>query len=140
MAVFVFNDGFFSFADEELSDHVKSAQLTLEGDILDITAMGATSRAKKGGLLDWKVEVEFYADFAASEVYATLFDLVGGDASGDGDTLIFAPTSDAASGTNPHFTGTAILQNFPFGGTVGEVAMQTCVFEGSGDLEADIGA
>ena len=126
MAIHVLTNASLVFNSVDLSDHVRSITVTMSAEDVDITAMGASSRAHAPGLRDDRVEVEFYQDFAASKVDATLSQYVG---SATGATLVVKPTSSSVSSTNPSYTMTAILLDYqPLSGTVGEADTINVVF------------
>ncbi len=131
MAKLVLTDAFVSFNAIDLSASVKSVTLDYSAEALDVTAMGDTTHIRLGGLKDWNASVEFHQDYAAGNVDATLFPLVGSTA-----VLIIRPDkSDAVSATNPNFTGTALLESYsPVGGAVGEVAATSASFQAAGAL------
>ena len=138
MAVMVFNDAKFTFNDVVLSDHVKSLKINYEGPTVELTAMGGSAAIHLGtGITNWTVDVEFFQDYGASEVYVTLFGLMGGD-SGAADTIqIQADATTAVSATNPRFHGDAILTSMGVvDGALGEPMMCTCTFQGSDTLTA----
>lgn len=131
MAVFVFKDASVTINSVDLSDHVRQVTINYEAAEGDTTAMGDDSQGRIAGLKNWSIECEFLQDFAASEVDATLFSLVGAAAF----AVSVLPTSAAASATNPNFNGNAILTSYtPLGGAVGDVALSTATFMGDGDL------
>lgn len=114
----------------DLSDHVRSLTLQYNADAVDKTAMGDTTRNRTGGLKDWSVSIEFNQDFAANEVDATLFPLVG-------STFTFTgkPTSAAVSATNPSFSGSALLESYqPINGSVGDLHTTSVSLVAAGDL------
>lgn len=118
----------------DLSDHVISATLTVNGEVIDNTAMasGTTSRAFLGGLLNWQLEVELQQDYASAKVDATLFPRIGG---GTYNTVEYRPVAGSRSATNPGYTGEAILESYPvISNTVGELAKTRVVFRGNGAL------
>jgi predicted secreted protein len=130
MAESVASNFFLSVGGVDLSDHVRSLTLSHEGETVDITAMGDTSREMLGGLKSWSMEVEFNQDFAAAKVDATLFPLLATTVA-----LVFRPDTGAVSATNPEFTGNAILTSYPpLAGSVGDAHVTSVSFTGSGDL------
>lgn len=130
MANFVLTDASVVVNSVDLSDQVRQVTLTVEADVQENTAMGDTFRSRLGGLKDWSVEIEFNQDFAASEVDATLWPLIG-----TVTTVTIKPTSGAVSATNPSFSGSAILSEYPpLDGSVGDVATASVTFEGAGTL------
>lgn len=114
----------------DLSDRVVSATLNYSAELQDETAMGDTTRINKGGLKNWSIDVEFKQDFAAGEVDATLFALVGTTF-----TVTLKPDSAAVGATNPSFSGTGILESYqPLGGSVGDLAMAPITIQSAGTL------
>lgn len=92
--------------------------------------MGATYKARLGGLKDWTMDVEFNQDFAAAQVDATLFPLLGTTS-----TITAKSTSAANSATNPQYSGSGLLKNYtPLQNTVGDLAAATANFIGAGTL------
>src|SRR3989304_5712860 len=134
MATVVFTDAQVVINAVDLSDHVRQVTLEYNAEALDETAMADTTRVRKGGLLDWSVTVEFFQDFAASEVDVTLFALVGTTF-----TVAVRPTTDAIAATNPEFPGTGILESYqPMGNAVGEMLMAPVTIRAAGVLTRDI--
>ena len=130
MATFVLTDASVIINNIDLSDHVRSLTLNYEAESVDDSTMSVLTRIAKGGLLNYSFDVEFAQDFAASEVDATLFSLVGTTT-----TVVIKPTSGAVSSTNPSFTGTMMLQNYnPIQGSVGDFATAPVHFEAAGTL------
>lgn len=130
MAAFALTDAFVSINGVDLSNDVKGGTLTYEAEMLDDTAMGDDTRSNLGGLKNWTMSVEFIQDFAASQVDATLFSLVGSTF-----TVIFRPDSGSVSATNPNFTGTGILASYtPIGNSVGDLAMAPVTINAAGTL------
>lgn len=118
MAIHVLTNASLTFNSVDLSDHVQSITVNMSAEDVDITAMGATSRAHAPGLRDDRVTVTFYQDYASGKVDATLSGYVG---NATGASLVIKPTSSAVSSTNPSYTMTAILLEYPpISGTVGE--------------------
>lgn len=131
MPIFISTDGFFSANGVDLSDHVKSINLNASSELQDSTAMGATYRSRKGGLKDWSVTVEFYADEASSSVNQTLWGLLGTS------TTVIARevNTGGVSDTNPNYTGSAILEDMPvITASLGEIATLSGTFQGDGAL------
>src|SRR6266496_3888459 len=126
MAITTLTDAFVSINGVTLSDHVQKVTLADTRDSVDITAMGATSKAITKGLGDAKITVTFFQDFAAGKVHATLQPLVG---SSTGVTVEVRPTSGARSATNPAALMTALLMNYGMlAGSVGDASTMTAEF------------
>ena len=130
MAHQVFTDARVEINAVVLSDHVRSVTLDYSAELQDDTSMGDTTRERKGGLKDWSIEVDFFQDYAASEIDATLFGLVGSTF-----TVEVRPTSAARSATNPGFSGTGILESYqPVGGEIGTMQMAPITIQAAGAL------
>lgn len=130
MATFVLTDASVVINAVDLSDHVRQVTLNVEADGQEDTAMGDSWRSRLGGLKDSSVEIEFNQDFAASEVDATLWPLFGTTT-----TVTIKPTSSAVSATNPSFSGSMLLTEYPpLDGSVGDVATTSVTFEGAGTI------
>lgn len=135
MAVFVFTDAVVTINSVNLSDHVRQATLTYEAEIQDATAMGVGTRSRIAGLKNWNLEVAFNQDFAAGNVDATLYALIGAAPF----PITVKPTSGAISATNPEYQGNAVLASYqPAAANMGEVAQTTARFESSGALTRDV--
>lgn len=129
MAIFTLTDAYVAVNGVVLSDHAKSVTTEDTRDAVDITAFGATSKAVTKGLGDAKITVEFYQDFAASKVHATLQPLI---ASTTGVTIEVRPTSGARSATNPAILMTGLLMNYSgLDGSVGDASTIKAEFQNS---------
>ena len=131
MAKFSFRDGDITINAVNLSDHVANVTLETSSDALETTAMGNTYRERiGGGLNDWSLTLEFQQDFAASEVDATLFPLLG-----TSTAITVKATSAATSATNPEFQGNVIVSDYtPLSGAVDDVATLSVTWPGAGTL------
>lgn len=116
-----------------LSDRANSVTVTYEIESVEVTAFGATGRSYVGGLQNNTVEIEFMQDFAAANVEATIFPLVG-----TSTTIAITPTSSATSATNPKYTitGCYLASHTPIAGGVGEIAMTSLSFSGGSLVKA----
>ena len=118
MAELIWNDAFFSIGGVDLSNRVRQLSLSYSSEILDKTAMGATTRSRIGGFKDWTVAVEWNQDFDAGNVDDTMFPMVG-----TSQAIVIRPVASSAIGTtNPEYRGNGIVQDYaPVGGAVGEI-------------------
>src|SRR5215831_231605 len=73
--------------------------------------MGATNKAYTKGLGDGKCTLDFFQDFAAAKVHATLQPLIG---SSTPFNVEVRPVNGARSPTNPAFLMSALLYDYPF--------------------------
>ena len=117
----------FSVGGVDLTDHVRSIDISQTYDQVDDTAFNATNRAFLVGLSDSQMTVEFYQDFASSKVDATLYPLLG---SSTGATIVFQTNGATVSATNPKYTMVgAIFDYHPVNGAVGEVSTTSVPFK-----------
>ena len=130
MATFVFTDASVTINSVDLSDHVRSVTLDISAEEQDDTAMGATFRSRKGGLKDGSISLEFNSDFAASEIDATIFPILGTSVAFD-----IRATSSAVSATNPKYTGSCLVtQHVPVGNAVGDLATTSVTWPTTGTI------
>lgn len=124
MAITVLTNASVVYNSVDLSDHVESVTIDMSYDDVEITAMGATAHSFTPGLRQDTITVNFFQDFAAGKVDATINPQLG---STTGAALVVKPTSAAVSSTNPSYTMTAVPFSYnPLDGSVGE-ASQTSV-------------
>ena len=127
MAVLVLTDADITVNGVVLSDKANSVTLNYEIDSVEVTAFGSVGHKFTGGLQNNSCDIEFMQDFAAAEVEATIFPLVGTTT-----TVTIRGTSAATSATNPLYTlsGTFLAAHTPVAAAVGELAMTSLSFTG----------
>ena len=127
MAVLVLTDADITVNGVVLSDRANSVTLNYEIDSVETTAFGSVGHKFTGGLQNNSCDIEFMQDFAASEVEATIFPLVGTTT-----TVTVRGSSTATSATNPLYTlsGTFLAAHTPVAAAVGELAMTSLSFTG----------
>jgi len=127
MAQIVLTDAAISVNSVALANRANSVTINYEKEAVETTAFGDSGRAFTAGLQNNTCEIEFQQDFAASNVEATVFPLVGTTT-----TIVIKPTSGAVSSTNPSYTltGTYLAAHTPVAGTVGELATTSLSFQG----------
>lgn len=110
-----------------LSNRSNSVTLTYEVDSVEVTAFGDGGHKFTGGLQNNTIDIEFMQDFAAANVEATIFPLVGTQT-----TVTVRPGAQATSATNPLYTvsGTFLAAHTPVAAAVGELAMTSLSFTG----------
>lgn len=129
-AHFVWKDPYVLINAVDLSDHVRQATLTYRSELQDDSAGGDNTRNRIGGLKDWTLTLEFAQDYAAGEVDATLFSIVGTSVA-----IEIRPTTAIVGATNPKYTGNGIIEEYqPFGGQIGALAVAPVTMQGNGDL------
>lgn len=127
MAVLSFKDCSVTVNSVDLSNKVRSVVLTYEVEAVDATVMGG-NRVSIGGIQNNQVEITFGQDFAAANVEATVYPLVGTTT-----TIVVKPTSAAVSATNPSYTltGAYLANHTPINaGEVGALGETSLTFQG----------
>jgi hypothetical protein len=127
MAVLVLTDATISINSVALADHATSVTINYEKDSVEVTAFGSGGHTFTGGLQNNSVEVSLMQDYAASNVEATVYPLVGTTT-----TLVIKPTSAAGGATNPTYTisNAYLASHTPVAGAVGELATTSLTFTG----------
>lgn len=126
MAIFLATNNQILVNGVDLSDHVQKVTTQDSRDKVDTTAMGATSKVYSKGLGDGGCTIDFFQDFAAAKVHATLQPLLG---SSTGFSVEVRPVAAARSATNPAFLMTALLFDYPFlDNGVGDASMVSVEF------------
>lgn len=130
----------------DLSDYITSVTLGSTFDVLETTAFGntgdpfatpptgantpAAAKSRIAGLVDNSVALEFHQDFAASEVEATIFPLLGTTTE-----VVVQPVDAATSASNPTYTFMALVSEWtPLNGAVGELATASVTWPISGPV------
>lgn len=130
MAVFAATDYRIEINGVNMSTMCTSAELSVEADKLVVTAFGSSWESSIGGIKRATLSLSFNQDFAAAQVDALLWPLLG-------TTVPFKirPTSGAISATNPEFQGNVtLIQEKPISAGVGELAKQSLTWPLSGTL------
>ena len=127
MAQLVLTDATISVNSVALATRANSVSLNYEIEAVESTAFGDSGRKYVGGLQNLTCDIEFQQDFAASNVEATVFPLVG-----TSTTVVIKPTSSAVGATNPSYTltGTFLSAHTPVSGSIGELATTSLSFTG----------
>ena len=131
MAIFSATDYQVTVNGVDFSDHLSSVELTTDVEEQDDTTFGTNGwRSRRGGLKNGSITLNFFQDFAASEVDATLWPLLG-----TATTVVVKPTSDAVSATNPSYTGSFLVAGYsPVNGTVGDLATTSVTWPAAGAI------
>jgi hypothetical protein len=109
-----------------LSDHVHKLSFNIKWDNVDVSAMGAIYKQRLLGLGDAQISVDFFNDYAAGSVYATLQPLAGSNT--PFEVEVIPDSTLATSSTNPRFVMFSVLDAFdPVDGTVGAANMMNNV-------------
>lgn len=127
MASLVLTDATITVNAVVLSDRANSVTLNYEVDSVEVTSFGSVGHKFVGGLQNNSCDIEFMQDFAATEVEATIYPLVGTTT-----TVVITPQSGSLSATNPAYTltGCFLASHTPVAAAVGELAMTSLSFTG----------
>ena len=127
MAQIVLTDASITINSVDLSSRANQVTINYEKEAVETTAFGSSGRTYSAGLQNITVDIELQQDFAASNVEATVFPLVG-----TSTTIVVKPTSSAVSATNPSYTiaSTYLAAHTPVNGAVGELATTSLSFQG----------
>lgn len=119
-----------------LSSFLREIELSYEVDEKDQTTLADDTMKSYPGLKKWRIKGKLLQSFAASEVDATLFPLVGNTA---GFAVALRVTNAAISSTNPEFQGTGILVKYPpMSGGVGDLHEADFEIAAMSDLVRDV--
>ena len=114
----------------DLSSHITKVTLSTSVNELETTTFGNTAVRRVAGLRDSTVAIDFNQDFAASQVEATLYPLIGSTAQ-----IIVKPNGTATSATNPSYTFNALITEWmPLDAQVGELAVASVTFPIDGNI------
>lgn len=130
MAKLVLTNPSVVIAGTDLSTSISSVTLDTKYDIIETTSFGSTAKTRVAGLADNSISIEFFQDFAASSVEATIFPLLGTAAS-----VVIKPIATTVSTTNPSYTVSALVSEWqPLKGGVGQLATASVTWSISGAI------
>ena len=119
MAIFVATDFSVSInGSTALASYLTQVELKVSANDITTTAFGSTYVTRVAGLKEGSLTLQFNQDYAASTVDATLFPLLGANA-----TVVVKPTSSAVSTANPSYTVTCLVTDLtPVSGNIGDLS------------------
>ena len=130
MAKFVATDYNITINGSPFSTSLAAVTLDIVAEEQETTSFGSTFRTRIGGLKDATVSLDFHQDFGAASVDATLFPLLGTNA-----TVVIKPTSGTVSATNPSYSFEALCTQYqPFASSVGDLATLSVSWPVSGPV------
>ena len=130
MATLVYTNAKIEINGVDLSAHASEVGLNYASEMQDETAMGDSTRVRKGGLKDWSVDVTWHQDFAAGAVDATLFSLVGTTV-----CVELRPQNICSTSINPTYSGIGVIESYnPVGGAVGALLDAPTTVQAAGAL------
>jgi len=130
MAKFVLTNPEIEINSVSLADHVASVTVSESYAEVATTAFGDTAVTRIAGLGDHSVSLDFHEDFSAAEVHATIYPLLSGTT-----TLVVKPVNETTSSTNPSYTMTVLVTEWPLlNGAVGDLATASVTWPVSGSI------
>jgi len=118
VAKFVAKDYSIEINGSDFSSSLAAVTLNLTAEEQETTAFGNDFRQRISGLKDASISLDFHQDFGAASVDATLYPLLGSEA-----TVVVKPTSDAIGSVNPGFSAVYLCTEYsPFDSSVGDLA------------------
>ena len=118
MAKFVATDYNITINGTDFSSSLAAVTLDISAAEQEVTAFGDTFVQRIAGLKDASISLDFHQDFGAASVDATLFPLIGSNA-----TVVVTPTSGATAATNPAYSGVFLCTEYqPYASSVGDLA------------------
>jgi len=120
-----------TIAGVDLSNSISSVTLDTKYDIVETTAFGDTAKKRVAGLADNSISLEFFQDFAASNVEATIYPILG-----TATTVVIKPVSTTTGSTNPSYTVSAVVSEWqPLKGGIGQLATASVTWPVSGAIQ-----
>lgn len=114
----------------DLSNHASKVTVDTKRNQVDVTAFGATNTEYALGLGDATIAIDFFQDYAASSVDATLWAIYQG---GTAVPIVVKADAGATSGTNPTYTMSGLLPDYtPLDGQVGAASTLSVTFINGG--------
>ncbi len=130
MARLVLNNADIQINGVNLSDRIAAVTITTEVADIPTTAFGSTAITRTAGLKDNSVQIDFHQDFAAGEVEATIYPLLG-----QTTVVTVKPGAQATAVDNPLYTMTALVTSWtPVAGAVGELLTASVTWPVSGEV------
>jgi len=119
MAIFVATDFNVSInGSTALASYLTQVELKATATDVTTTAFGSTWVTRVAGLKEGSLTLTFNQDYAPSTVDATLWPLLGTNA-----TVVIKPTSTATSSSNPAYTAVCLVTDLtPISGNIGDLA------------------
>ncbi len=120
MAIFVATDFSVSInGSTALASYLTQVELKASATDITTTAFGSSWVTRVAGLKEGSLTLTFNQDYAASTVDATLWPLLGSQA-----TVVIKPTSSAVGTSNPAYTAVCVVTDLtPVSGSVGDLAV-----------------
>jgi hypothetical protein len=119
MAIFVATDFSVSInGSTALASYLTQVELKASATDVTTTAFGSQWVTRVAGLKEGSLTLNFNQDYATTTVDATLWPLLGTNA-----TVVIKPTSTATSASNPAYTAVCLVTDLtPISGQIGDLS------------------
>lgn len=119
MAIFVATDFSVSInGSTALNSYLTQVELKTSANDITTTSFGSSWVTRVAGLKEGTLTLQFNQDYAAATVDATLWPLLGANA-----TVVIRPTSTVVSATNPAYTAVCLVNDLtPVSGNIGDLS------------------
>jgi hypothetical protein len=131
MAIFVATDFSVSInGSTALASYLTQVELKASANDVTTTAFGSTWVTRVAGLKEGSLTLNFNQDYATTTVDATLWPLLGTQA-----TVVIKPTSTAVGASNPAYTAICLVTDLtPVSGNIGDLATFSVTWPTSGTV------
>ena len=131
MAIFVATDFSVSInGSTALASYLTQVELKTSANDITTTSFGSTWVTRVAGLKEGSLTLNFNQDYAAATVDATLWPLLGSQA-----TVVIKPTSSAVGSANPSYTAVCLVTDLtPVSGQIGDLATFSVTWPTSGTV------
>lgn len=119
MAIFVATDFNVKInGSTALSAYLTQVEVKTSANDITTTSFGSTWVTRVAGLKEGTVSLTFNQDYAAAAVDATIWPLLGSNA-----TVVITPTSGAVGTSNPSYTAVCLVTDYtPVSGHIGDLS------------------
>jgi hypothetical protein len=121
MAKFVATNFIITLNGVDLTSSLNSVTIETSSNEVETTTFGTASTAYRtvvGGIVSSTVKLDFYQDYAASSVDATINGLINTIG-----TVVVKPAGTAVSATNPSYTALCLINAYtPIAGSIGDLS------------------
>lgn len=131
MAIFVATDFSVSInGSTALASYLTQVELKASANDITTTAFGSTWVTRVAGLKEGSLTLTFNQDYAAAAVDATLWPLLGSQA-----TVVIKPTSSATGSANPAYTAIcSVIDLTPVSGQIGDLSTFSITWPTTGTI------
>jgi hypothetical protein len=135
MAIFVATDFSVSInGSTALASYLTQVELKTSANDITTTSFGSTWVTRVAGLKEGSLTLQFNQDYAIATVDATLWPLLGSNA-----TVVIKPTSSAVGSANPAYTAICLVTDLtPISGNIGDLSTFSLTWPTSGTVSRGI--